>query len=259
VENFPNSAGEKSARRKGNGANARVETREHAIVSCVQRHHFIFFKPRDIVSGDFYWFFQKENRTYIAAIDCTGHGVPGAFMSIIGNSLLNEIMNETDIVDPASIMNLLREKLIVSLRQQGTDAESKDGMDMVMCCIDRAKNTLTFAGANNPLYHFSGTTFTEYKGDKMPIGIYAGTDRSFTNKEIPLVKGDVIYLITDGYADQFGGPAGKKFLYTRFKQFLAEITAGQMTSQQNSISSRFDEWKGMNDQVDDVLVIGIRL
>jgi ligand-binding sensor domain-containing protein/serine phosphatase RsbU (regulator of sigma subunit) len=221
--------------------------------------HFIFFKPRDIVSGDFYWFFQKENRTYIAAIDCTGHGVPGAFMSIIGNSLLNEIMNETDLLDPASIMNLLREKLIVALRQQGTDAESKDGMDMVLCCIDRAKNIVTFAGANNPLYHFSGTGFTEYKGDKMPIGVYAGTDRSFTNKEIPLVKGDVIYLITDGYPDQFGGPAGKKFLYTRFKQFLAEITNSQMNSQQNSISSRFDEWKGMNDQVDDVLVIGIRL
>lgn len=221
--------------------------------------HFIFFKPRDIVSGDFYWFFQKETRTYIAAIDCTGHGVPGAFMSIIGNSLLNEIMNETDLIDPASIMNLLREKLIVALRQQGSEAESKDGMDMVMCCIDRAKNTITFAGANNPLYHFSGSDFTEYKGDKMPIGIYAGEDRSFTNKEIPLVKGDVIYLITDGYPDQFGGPAGKKFLYTRFKQFLAEITAKQMNSQHETIGSRFDEWKGINDQVDDVLVIGIRL
>lgn len=221
--------------------------------------HFIFFKPRDIVSGDFYWFFQKENRTYIAAIDCTGHGVPGAFMSIIGNSLLNEIMNETDLVDPASIMNLLREKLIVALRQQGTDAESKDGMDMVLCCIDRGKNMVTFAGANNPLYHFSGEQFTEYKGDKMPIGIYAGTDRSFTNKEIPLVKGDVIYLISDGYPDQFGGPSGKKFLYTRFKQFLAEIKNTQMNSQHQAISSRFDEWKGMNDQVDDVLVIGIRL
>lgn len=221
--------------------------------------HFIFFKPRDIVSGDFYWFFQKEMRTYIAAIDCTGHGVPGAFMSIIGNSLLNEIMNDTDLTDPASIMNLLREKLIVALRQQGSEAESKDGMDMVMCCIDRAKHTVTFAGANNPLYHFSGTNFTEYKGDKMPIGIYAGEDRSFTNKEIPLVKGDVIYLITDGYPDQFGGPAGKKFLYTRFKQLLAEITGEEMSGQHDLISSRFYEWKAVNDQVDDVLVIGIRL
>ena len=221
--------------------------------------HFIFFKPRDIVSGDFYWFFQKENRTFIAAIDCTGHGVPGAFMSIIGNSLLNEIMNETDLIDPASIMNMLREKLIVALRQQGSEAESKDGMDMVLCCIDKSKNVVTFAGANNPLYHFSGETFTEYKGDKFPIGVYAGDVRSFTNKEIAYQKGDVVYLISDGYPDQFGGPAGKKFMYTRFKQFLAEIKHSQMNSQLSTISSRFDDWKGMNEQVDDVLVIGIRL
>jgi serine phosphatase RsbU (regulator of sigma subunit) len=228
-------------------------------ISKLLPEHFIFFKPRDIVSGDFYWLFQKENKTYISAIDCTGHGVPGAFMSIIGNSLLNEIMNETNLTEPAQIMNMLREKLIVALRQQGHDTESKDGMDMVMCCIDREKNVVMFAGANNPLYHFSEGTFTEFKGDKVPIGVH-GTDlRNFTNKELAYRKGDMIYLITDGFPDQFGGPSGKKYLYTRFKQFLADINGKHTKEQMETIQKQFADWKGSSDQVDDVLVIGIRL
>lgn len=221
--------------------------------------HFIFFRPRDVVSGDFYWFFQKGERVYAAAIDCTGHGVPGAFMSIIGNALLNEVMNETELVHPADIMAHLRERLIHALRQTGHEGESKDGMDMVLCCIDRSTGTATFAGANNPLYHAKNGQLFEYKGDKQPIGIHGDVLKPFTHQEIKISKGDVIYIFSDGYPDQFGGPRGKKFLYTQFKQLLERIHGDKMSDQKKTIERAFEEWKGDNFQVDDVLVIGIRI
>ncbi|TND07641.1 MAG: serine phosphatase RsbU, regulator of sigma subunit [Bacteroidetes bacterium] len=221
--------------------------------------HFIFFRPRDVVSGDFYWFFQKGDRTYAAAIDCTGHGVPGAFMSIIGNALLNEIMNETNLVRPADIMSHLRERLIHALRQTGHEGESKDGMDMVLCCIDRSNNTVSFAGANNPLYHFTGGQMYEYKGDKYPIGIHGDELKPFTHQEIQVSSNDVIYIFSDGYPDQFGGLRGKKFLYTQFKQLLQRIHPERLSDQKTEVEKAFDEWKGENFQVDDVLVIGIRI
>lgn len=222
--------------------------------------YFIFFRPRDVVSGDFYWLFQKGNKTFIAAVDCTGHGVPGAFMSIIGNSLLNEIMNETNLEKPADIMNLLRDKLITALRQQGNENESKDGMDMALCCIDREKNLVTFAGANNPLYHISDGQLNEYKADKFPIGVfYNDLLKPFTHKEVPVKPGDVIYIFSDGYPDQFGGPSGKKFLYKQFKQQLLEIHNKPMTEQGVILGHTFDTWKLEYEQVDDVLVIGVRI
>lgn len=221
--------------------------------------HFIFFRPRDVVSGDFYWFLQKENRTYIAAIDCTGHGVPGAFMSIIGNALLNEIMNETDLIHPADIMHLLREKLITALRQTGHENESKDGMDMVLCCIDRAAGKVLFAGANNPLYLIRGGELLEFKGDKHPIGVYGDTLKPFRHQELDLKPGDTIYIFSDGYPDQFGGPKGKKFLYTHFKKQLTDISHEPMKRQQQLLAETFDQWKNEYMQVDDVLVIGIKI
>ncbi|MEW6468001.1 MAG: two-component regulator propeller domain-containing protein [Bacteroidota bacterium] len=221
--------------------------------------HFIFFKPRDVVSGDFYWFNQKGDKVYIAACDCTGHGVPGAFMSIIGNSLLNEIINENHVTEPAHIMNMLRQKLITSLKQQKGEQESKDGMDMVLCCIDKGSGKISFAAANNPLYLVSSGTLTEYKGDKQPVGISGTELKPFTHQEITVRPGDVFYMFTDGFPDQFGGAQGKKFLYKRFKEVLLSIHAKPMDVQHAELEKAFHQWKAEHYQVDDVLVIGIRV
>ncbi len=222
--------------------------------------HFILFKPRDVVSGDFYWFTKKGQRTYIAACDCTGHGVPGAFMSIIGTSLLNEIIHEFEDIEPGKMLNLVRERLINSLKQSGAESESKDGMDMALCCIDEKRGTLSFAGANNPLYLFSDGKINEHKGDKQPIGVYGSELKSFRNHEFPYTKGDVFYIFTDGYPDQFGGPKGKKFLYTRFKDLLTSFHKLSMPDQILKLESEFSGWRGDEyEQVDDVLVIGVRL
>jgi serine phosphatase RsbU (regulator of sigma subunit) len=221
--------------------------------------HFIFFKPRDVVSGDFYWFNKKKDKLYIAACDCTGHGVPGAFMSIIGNSLLNEIAHETEASEPAFILNTLRDKIILALKQRSGDQETKDGMDMVLCCIDKKNKKLSFAGANNPIYVIRDGVLKEYKGNKQPIGVYADEMKPFTNQEIDLLPGDLIYLFSDGYPDQFGGPKGKKFLYTRFKELLVSVSSRNMKQQYSDLELAFWNWKMDQEQVDDVLVIGIRI
>lgn len=220
---------------------------------------FIFFRPRDVVSGDFYWVYQKKDLVYFAAVDCTGHGVPGAFMSLIGYSLLNEILNETDLARPADIMSELRERLIRVLKQSAVDSESKDGMDMVLCCLDKAAMKLTFAGANNPLYHVRNQELTEYKGDKQPIGVHGAELKPFTHRELQLQTGDHVYISSDGYPDQFGGPKGKKFMYTRFKEMVAEISVLPMPEQYRQMETRFDSWMEGTAQVDDVLVIGFQV
>ncbi len=221
--------------------------------------HFILFKPRDVVSGDFYWFNKKNDKVYIAACDCTGHGVPGAFMSIIGNSLLNEIAHESSVTEPAQILNMLRDKIIFSLKQHSGEMESKDGMDMMLCCIDRKNKKLSFAGANNPLYVISEGELKEYKSNKQPIGVYGDVLKPFTNQEIDILPGDLIYLFSDGYPDQFGGPRGKKFLYTRFKELLISISSRSMNQQHADLERSFWDWKIDHEQVDDVLVIGIKI
>jgi ligand-binding sensor domain-containing protein/serine phosphatase RsbU (regulator of sigma subunit) len=221
--------------------------------------HFIYFKPRDVVSGDFYWFNKKNDKVFIAACDCTGHGVPGAFMSIIGNSLLNEISHESTVSDPAEILNLLRDKIILALKQRSGEQETKDGMDMILCCIDKQNKKLSFAGANNPLYIIRNGELIEFKGNKQPIGVYGDELKPFTSQEFDLQKGDQIYLFSDGYPDQFGGPRGKKFLYTRFKELLLAVSPRSMEQQYTDLDRAFWDWKKDNDQVDDVLVIGIRV
>ncbi|MFI5149453.1 MAG: two-component regulator propeller domain-containing protein [Bacteroidia bacterium] len=221
--------------------------------------HFIYFRPRDVVSGDFYWFNKKNDTLFIAACDCTGHGVPGAFMSIIGNSLLNEIAHETSVSEPAFILNMLREKIIFALKQHTGEQESKDGMDMVLCSIDRKRNKLVFAGANNPLYLIQNGELKEFKGNKQPIGVYGDVLKPFTSTEIDIARGDLIYLFSDGYPDQFGGPKGKKFLYTRFKELLVSVSKKDMEQQHTELDQIFHSWKGSLEQVDDVLVIGIRI
>jgi ligand-binding sensor domain-containing protein/serine phosphatase RsbU (regulator of sigma subunit) len=227
-------------------------------ITKILPEHFIFFRPRDVVSGDFYWYHPQGDRIYFAAVDCTGHGVPGAFMSIIGNSLLHEVMNENVSPSPAFILNQLRDKLMDALRQTGAETESKDGMDMLLCCYQRSNNKLSFSGANNPLYHLTQGKLVEYKSNKQPIGVYGDELKPFTEQEIQISANDVIYLFSDGYPDQFGGEKGKKFMYTRFKEFLTEIHTLDMNAQNVRLEQAFHDWKGEHEQVDDVLVMGFR-
>lgn len=220
---------------------------------------FVLFKPRDIVSGDFYWMAQKDKRTFIAAADCTGHGVPGAFMSMLGSAFLNEIItNNPDDIKANEVLNLLRDNVIDSLHQTGGEGESKDGMDIALCIIDWEEKKLEFSGANNPLYLMRNNVLNEIKGDKMPIGYHVRRD-PFKNHELDVFVGDTIYIFSDGFADQFGGPKGKKFKYKPFKKLFVEINAKSMKEQHNILEYTLNNWQGKHEQLDDVIVIGIKL
>ena len=221
---------------------------------------FIIYLPKDIVSGDFYSFAQKNDRVIIAAADCTGHGVTGAFMSMIGTSLLNQIVNEEGIIKPSQILNDLNTGIIQSLKQSETVNEVHDGMDIALCSIDLKNSSLIYAGANRPLWIFKKGELTLIKPTKSAIGGFQSTRKEeFTEQEIQLEKGDTIYLFTDGYADQFGGSEGKKLLSKRFRENLKEIQHLSMAEQEKILLKEFHSWKGNYEQVDDVLVIGIRL
>jgi len=220
--------------------------------------HFIFFKPKDIVSGDFYWALEKENNLYLAVADCTGHGVPGALLTMLGNSFLNEINAVDYLLNPAEILNRLREKVILELNQTGEEGESFDGMDISLIQLDLTTNNLQWSGANNSLYVIKGESLEEIKPDKQPIGYnYKMTD--FTNHKLSLSIGDYLCIFTDGFADQFGGPKGKKYKYNTFKNKLLSIYKKPINDQKQILSTEFDSWKGNLEQVDDVCVIGLRI
>ncbi len=221
---------------------------------------FIFFRPRDIVSGDYYWLNKKEYKIISVTADCTGHGVPGAFMSMLGVSFLNEIVNirPADELHANEILGELRDLVISSLRQTGKEGESRDGMDMTICIIDTNTFEMEFAGAYNPLYLIRKGELIEYKPDKSPIGIHVKTLKEFTNHEIKLEEGDMLYTFSDGYADQFGGPQNQKFRRKTFKELLLEIHTLDMAEQKRILAERHDEWKAGYAQVDDILVSGIR-
>ncbi len=220
---------------------------------------FVFFQPKDIVSGDFYWFAEKNGKRIIAAVDCTGHGVPGAFMSMIGNAFLNEIINEKGTTTPSIILDKLREKIIFSLKQTGAQGENKDGMDISLLSFDSDNKRVEFAGANNPLWKITNKKIEEIKGDKQPIGIFSGELIPFTNHIIDIEKGDTLYIFTDGYADQFGGENGKKFKYKQIQTMLLDINDKSMSKQEDYLNKSINEWKGKLEQVDDILLIGIRV
>ena len=238
---------------------------QHAILSDKEElkeklpESFILFKPKDIVSGDFYWFSQQDNAIFIAAVDCTGHGVPGGFMSMVGNSFLNEIVNEKNILSPEKILEELRTKIISALRQKGENSETKDGMDIAL--IRLQNNTLYFAGANNPLWIISNVNdkkeLIELAPDKQPIGSHP-YPKSFTLHTHQLKNGDAIYLFSDGFADQFGGPRRKKFMYRNFAELILSIQEKNMNEQHNLLESAIEEWRGPLEQIDDILVIGLR-
>lgn len=221
--------------------------------------HFILYMPRDIVSGDYYWMTQKDGKTVILAADCTGHGVPGAFMSMLGISFMNEIVNKSDMTQPNEILNKLRDNVVNSLHQTGEEGEAQDGMDLSLCVINNDKSKLQFAGAYNPLFLIRDDKLIEYKADKMPIGIYKEKEDSFTNHEIDIREGDTLYMFSDGYEDQFGGPSAKKFMAKRFKELLLSIYKNPMKEQKGILDTTLKEWKGGIDQIDDILVMGFRI
>ncbi len=185
--------------------------------------YFIIFNPRDIVSGDFYWIAEDEKRIYFTVADCTGHGVPGAFMSTLGISTLDEIITNNPNLKANTVLNLLREKIKTSLHQTGKEGEATDGMDMAFCILHKNRKTIEFSGAFNPLFLFHDGEFSEYHADRMPIGIYYGEKESFTNYEIEVQTGDTVYIFTDGFADQFGGPKATKYMKYNLKKLLTEI------------------------------------
>jgi ligand-binding sensor domain-containing protein/serine phosphatase RsbU (regulator of sigma subunit) len=220
---------------------------------------FVLFKPRDVVSGDFYWFNAKDDKIFIAAVDCTGHGVPGAFMSMIGSSLLNEIISKKGGHDAASILKKLHQGVRKSLKQDRDSYESKDGMDLALAVIDTTHNTLQYAGAKRPLFMFRDGIFMETKADKQSIGgLEMEHDYHFTNNNFEIQKGDTFYLFTDGYVDQFGGAQGKKYSTKRLKDTVAEIQSLTMKEQGLKLGEVIDNWKIRTEQIDDILVIGLR-
>jgi len=227
--------------------------------------NFILFKPKDIVSGDFYWTTHKGDKFLIAAADCTGHGVPGGFMSMLGMTFLNEIVGQLreEDISAGKILTMLRQSVKKSLRQTGKEGEAKDGMDISLCVIDRKTLQMQFSGANNPLLiirdYGEEIEVINVKPDEMPIGIYFNEKLQFTNHKIQLQKGDLCYLYSDGYADQFGGKTGRKFMSKRFKNMLAAHCDKSLKNQKVVIENAFEKWKGENRQIDDVLVIGIRI
>jgi serine phosphatase RsbU (regulator of sigma subunit) len=220
---------------------------------------FIYYRPKDIVSGDFYWYSRIGHLSILAVADCTGHGVPGAFMSMIGNDLINDIVNDKKNLSPSSILNELDVRLRQALSKSSGSSEINDGMDIVLCAIDVEKKHVCYSGAHRPLIHVQGKTLKEYKADKFAIGGYEIPGKKFRQFDLTASNGDALYLFTDGYTDQFGGGQGKKFKYKRFLQLLLGIAGKDMIEQENIIAETFTSWKGALEQLDDVLVIGIRL
>jgi serine phosphatase RsbU (regulator of sigma subunit) len=219
---------------------------------------FIFYRPKDIVSGDFYWIEEKENKVYIVAADCTGHGVPGALMSMIGHELLNKIINVDNVLQPSKILEILSKELEkIFSREKNVGTIIHDGMDISICVVDRKKKKMEFSGAFLPLYIIRDNRLVELKGDKLIIGM-TPPDKSYTNVEMELMKDDMIYLFSDGYIDQFGGSENKKFMYRRFRYLLMTIYRFPVDDQKAILEENIKSWMGNSPQLDDMLVIGFK-
>jgi serine phosphatase RsbU (regulator of sigma subunit) len=220
---------------------------------------FILYKPKDIVSGDFYWFYQRKEQVLFAAVDCTGHGVPGAFMSLVGSNAINQAVKEHEITEPARVLNDIN-KLSSEALNKGIDKNSlRDGMDISFCALNTETLELQFAAANNPLYLIRKGKLTQVAADPFAIGGFEPGTKTYTNKTLQLEKGDSIYIFSDGYADQFGGMKGKKFMYKQFRDMLLEISSMAMSEQRKYLDETIENWRGTFEQVDDMLVIGVRV
>ncbi len=222
--------------------------------------HFVLYKPKDIVSGDFYWAIETgEKKFIVVTADCTGHGVPGAFMSMIGVSKLNEIVKERKIHSPDQILNHLRDEVINAVNPEGADEISQDGMDVSVCCYDLNQMSLEYAGANNSIYIVRNYELLEYKSDKFPVGKFNGEMLPFSKKTIELLPSDQIYSFTDGYADQFGGEKGKKFKYKQLQELLLKLNDKSMEEQRVVLNATIEKWMDNINQVDDILIIGVKI
>ncbi len=220
---------------------------------------FVIFKPKDFISGDFYWITEKENKQFVVSADCTGHGVPGALMSMIGFEILDKIINDQKEYEPAEILNILSKGIEATFSRNEDDLSVKDGMDLALCMIDKKNKRMEFAGAFNSLYLIRDNRLTEIKGDRFSIGLTANElGKPFTNHFLELEKEDRIYIFTDGYVDQFGGPKGKKFMYRRFRHMLLTVHKIPMKEQKEFLENTLESWMGENEQVDDIQVIGIQ-
>jgi serine phosphatase RsbU (regulator of sigma subunit) len=219
---------------------------------------FIMNRPQYIVSGDFFWVTRKNRKKVVTVADCTGHGVPGAFMSMLGITLLNEIVNNEGIVEADQVLNRLKNEIIHALRQTGESESASDGMDMALCVYDPGNSQLQYAGGFNPLVLIRNGEIQRYRADPMPIGIGATTGKEFTKHVIDIQKGDQIYLFSDGYEDQFGGENDKKFSRKKFREVLVEIHTLPASDQSVRLEEILDEWMGERAQIDDITVMGIR-
>jgi PAS domain S-box-containing protein len=251
---------------------------QHAILPSHAAMHkafgemFVLFIPKDIVSGDFYWYTSVNTSKgtesipanahvdVIATVDCTGHGVPGAFMSLVGHTILNQTVNIPEVNSPADVINYMHKELVNTLNKKKDELVINDGMDMSVCAIDRADKKLIFAGANHVLYHIRNGVLDMIKGDKQAIGIQSVENfKPYTNHVVDLLPGDTVYMFTDGFEDQFGGDKGKKYRASQLRDYIVGIQSKSMEEQRNMLEKEFITWRGNNEQVDDVLIIGIRV
>jgi serine phosphatase RsbU (regulator of sigma subunit) len=226
------------------------------LIKSTFKESFIFYQPKDIVAGDFYWIDNSmEDNILFAVGDCTGHGVPGAMVSILCQSILNRVIVENDLIEPSKILDKTRVLLIENLK--GGEI-IKDGMDISLCSYNKKTKSMQFSGANHSLWIIRSDELIEIKGDHQPVGEFERANL-FVNNEVKLVNNDIIYLFSDGYVDQFGGEAGKKYKKTRFKNLLLSVCKESLSKQREIISQRFESWKGNQEQVDDVLILGVKI
>jgi serine phosphatase RsbU (regulator of sigma subunit) len=244
---------------------AYAERIQHAIlpdpakINQALHENFVFYQPKDVVSGDFYWFHETEKEVVFAQVDCTGHGVPGAFMAVMGYNLLNQVIIEGKLTDPGMILNKLDELVKISLKQNDTNSDSADGMDISLCVIDKKFKKLAFASANRSLIYIRGHALHEVKGDKFPIGGKHYGDKLFATSNVDLLPGDMCYLFSDGYGDQFGGAKGKKYSKRKLLESLQAMHSEPLPTQLRVLADTFSGWKKEYEQVDDVTVIGFRI
>ncbi len=227
-------------------------------IDGILSEYFILYQPKDIVSGDFYWVSEHGSKIIVAAVDCTGHGVPGALLSIVGHNALYQTVNELGIVEPAKVLATM-DSIIRKMLHQGEYNAIKDGMDMALCVFDKESKFLEYAGANNPLYIVSESKLSIIKASKLTVGTIQEQLNRPENQSVQLKKGDSFYLFSDGFADQFGGADNKKFKSRCLQDLILSLSDKSMKEQRSSIFETFKNWKGRNEQVDDVLVIGIRV
>ena len=232
----------------------------HDYIKDLFPDYFIVFHPKDVVSGDIYWFNQLNGKKYFSAIDCTGHGVPGAMVSMVGHNWLEYAVKDLKLERPIDILNALNDGVTSTFKETDEDGAVKDGMDLALCCVDYDSMKLQFAGAYNPAIIIRNGELIQLKGDKCPIGAFSRRAVvGYTHQEMDIQKGDMVYVFSDGYADQFGGDDGRKFLIANFKKLLIDVHTLPVEQQKDKLEQTFFDWMKYENQLDDILVVGIRI